>query len=74
MLNDFTDKLSRSGYGEVRIREIRKSGFIGYKRKSKRHIEECGQIHRPGVDKLGRRQLNKVVRKTTGSRRGVEEK
>ena len=50
ILETYDAKLCRSGFERTRRLEIIKAWLIGYKRKAGRHIQECGQVHRPGLD------------------------
>ena len=65
IIEDYDEKLERSGYSRIRRTEILKSGLIGYKRKARRHIMEAGHVHRPGFDPEGKRIVRKVTGKTT---------
>ena len=51
MLEDFNQKLTRSGYNITRRRKIFKAGLLGYKRKMRRTlIETGGHRHKTNED------------------------
>ena len=66
VIEDFNEKMKRSGYNLTRRQEIVKAGILGYKRKMQRTILETGGYrHKIGEDELVSRKLRKMCNKSS---------
>ena len=66
ILEEFNQKLTRSGYDITRRREIIKAGLLGYKRRVSRIMKETGGFrHKIGAESMADRKLAKMIEKTS---------
>ena len=64
-IENFTKQLKTSGWERNEAEEMIKSGFIGWRRRIRRRIEQGGAIYRDGKSSLKTRTTNKLIGKET---------
>ena len=63
VVNDYTDRLFRSGYCHSQVREIIISGLVGYERKVARAARDKVPLHRPAAITLKTRLHKKLTQR-----------
>ena len=61
IVDDYTDRLIRSGYSEAQVRDIIVSGLTGYERKKTKAANEKAPLHRPAATTLNIRLHKKLT-------------
>ena len=64
-IENFTKQLKYSGWDRREAMEMIKSGFIGWRRRRERRIEQGGKIYRNGKSSLQTRTTRKLIGKET---------